>query len=57
MGGKFLDSDNGDSSAVVAEYNEQRERQVAEAIWDWWISKLPYKDWYAKKYKQQHLDL
>ena len=57
MGGKFLDSDNGDSSAVVAEYNEQRERQVAEAIWDWWISKLSYKDWYAKKYKQQHLDL
>ena len=57
MGGKFLDSDNGNSSAVVAEYNEQRERQVAEAIWDWWISKLSYKDWYAKKYKQQHLDL
>ena len=52
LDGKFLDSGNGDCSAVVAEYDEQKEREIAEAIFDWWISKKSYKQWYAEKYLQ-----
>ena len=53
--GKFLDSDNGDCSAVVAEYDEQKEREVAEAIFDWWCSKRPFAAWFAEKYQQGKL--
>lgn len=56
LDGKFLDSDNGDCSAVVAEYDEQKEREIAEAIFDWWISKKPFKQWFAEKYQQGTLD-
>lgn len=54
--GKFLDSDNGDCSAVVAEYDEQKEREIAEAIFDWWCSKRPFAAWFAEKYQQGTLD-
>lgn len=54
--GGFSDSANGDCSAVGAEYNEQIERAVAEAIFDWWISKKSYKEWYAEKYLQSSFD-
>lgn len=54
---KFLDSDNGDCSAVVAEYDEQKEREIAEAIFDWWISKKSFKQWFAETYQQGTLDL
>lgn len=57
LDGKFLDSDNGDCSAVVAEYDEQKEKEIAEAIFDWWISKKPFKQWFAETYQQQKLDL
>lgn len=57
MVGKFLDSDNGEASAVVAEYDEAKERQIAEAIFDWWISKKSFKQWFAETYQQQKLDL
>lgn len=56
LDGKFLDSDNGDCSAVVAEYDEQKEREIAEAIFDWWISKKSFKQWFAEKYQQGTLD-
>lgn len=56
LGGKFLDSGNGDCSAVVAEYDEQQERAIAEAIFDWWISKKSFKQWFAEKYQQGRLD-
>ena len=54
--GKFLDSGNGDCSAVVAEYDEQKEREIAEAIFDWWCSKRPFAAWFAEKYQQGTLD-
>lgn len=57
MVGKFLDSDNGEASAVVAEYDEAMEREIAEAIFDWWISKKSFKQWFAETYQQQKLDL
>ena len=55
--GKFLDSGNGDCSAVAAEYDEQKERAIAEAIFDWWISKKSFKQWFAETYQQRTLDL
>lgn len=32
------------------------EDEIAEAIFDWWISGKPYKQWYADKYLQQKFD-
>lgn len=32
------------------------EDEIAEAIFDWWISGMPYKKWYADKYLQQKID-
>ena len=57
LDGKFLDSGNGDCSAVAAEYDEQKERAIAEAIFDWWISKKSFKQWFAETYQQGTLDL
>lgn len=56
MVGKFLDSDNGEASAVVAEYDEAKERQIAEYIFDWWVSKKSFKQWFAETFQQQTLD-
>lgn len=56
LDGKFLDSGNGDCSAVAAEYDEQKERMIAEAIYDWWRSKRPFKQWFAETYQQGTLD-
>ena len=56
LDGKFLDSGNGDCSAVAAEYDEQKERAIAESIFDWWISKKSFKQWFAEKYQQGTLD-
>lgn len=54
--GKFLNSGNGDCSAVAAEYDEQKERMIAEAIYDWWRSKKSFKQWFAETYLQGTLD-
>lgn len=32
--------------------DEQSENEIAEAIFDWWISGKPYKKWYSDKYLQ-----
>ena len=32
------------------------EDEIAEAIFDWWISGKPYKQWYADKYLQLKFD-
>jgi phosphoadenosine phosphosulfate reductase len=37
-------------------YDEAKEREIAEAIFNWWISKLSYREWYAKTYLQQTID-
>ena len=52
-GGKFFDSTDGKCSTASAQnYDEQIEREVAENIIDWWISKKSYKEWYAQKFLQ-----
>ena len=32
------------------------EDEIAEAIFDWWISGKPYKQWYADKYMHLKFD-
>ena len=57
VGGKFFDSTDGKCSTVSAQdYDEQIEREVAENIIDWWVSKKSYKQWYADKFLQHTLD-
>lgn len=47
-------SDSPTSGGVdVGQYTED---EIAEAIFDWWISGKPYKQWYAEKYLQQKID-
>lgn len=47
-------SDSPTSGGVdVGQYMED---EIAEAIFDWWISGKPYKQWYAEKYLQQKID-
>ena len=47
-------SDSPTSSGVdVGQYTED---EIAEAIFDWWISGKPYKKWYADKYLQLKID-
>lgn len=35
---------------------EEQENEIAENIFDWWISGKPYKKWYSEKFLQQKLD-
>jgi hypothetical protein len=60
-GAEFLDGVNEQGAAVNAEsqsteIDDTIEREIAEAIFDWWISKKPYKQWYSDKYLQQKFD-
>jgi hypothetical protein len=50
--GGFSDSTNEGGASVSA---ENIEREIAENIFDWWISKKSYKKWYAEKFLQQHI--
>lgn len=35
---------------------EEQELEIAENIYDWWISGKSYKKWYAEKFLQGKLD-
>ena len=36
--------------------NEELENQIAENIFDWWLSGVSYEQWYADKFLQQRID-
>lgn len=36
--------------------NEELENQIAENIFDWWISGKSYEEWYATKFLQGKID-
>ena len=36
--------------------NEELENQIAENIFDWWLSGVSYEQWYADKFLQQQID-
>lgn len=58
MGGFSIgvNAEGEDVNAVSQLTDEQIEREVAEAIFDWWISKKSYRKWYADKYLQRELN-
>ena len=35
---------------------EEQENEIAENIYDWWISGKSYKQWYSEKFQQLKLD-
>ena len=35
---------------------DEQENEIAENIYDWWISGKSYKQWYAEKFQQLKLD-
>lgn len=35
---------------------EEQENEIAENIYDWWISGKGYEKWYAEKFMQPKLD-
>lgn len=46
----------GSSNSSSDRLTEEQENEIAENIYDWWISGKSYKQWYAEKFKQMKLD-
>ena len=44
------------SSSSSDRLTEEQENEIAENIYDWWISGKSYKQWYADKFLQLKLD-
>ena len=44
------------SSSSSDRLTEEQENEIAENIYDWWISDKSYKQWYAEKFQQMKLD-
>lgn len=40
---------------ISGNLTDEQETEIAENIYDWWISSKPYKQWYAEKFQQQDL--
>lgn len=55
-GAKSIAKTTPKGQSVNTEYNEQAEREIAEAIFDWWRSKKSFDEWFAETYLQQKLD-
>ncbi len=45
-------SENLSAEGAVEGYREPTEDEIAEKIFDWWISSLSYSEWYAQEYLQ-----
>lgn len=44
------------SSSSSDRLTEEQENEIAENIYDWWISGKSYKKWYAEKFQQMKFD-
>ena len=44
------------SGSSSGRLTEEQENEIAENIYDWWISGKSYKQWYAERFKQMKLD-
>ena len=44
------------SSSSSDRLTEEQENEIAENIYDWWISGKSYKQWYVEKFQQMKLD-
>lgn len=56
LGRQPLDASADVLSDPSSDYNEEMEREIAENIFDWWISKKSHAAWYAQKFLQQKID-
>lgn len=36
--------------------DEELENQIAENIFDWWLSGVSYEQWYTEKFRQTRID-
>lgn len=45
------------SSSSSDRLTEEQENEIAENIYDWWISGKSYKQWYAEKFQQMKLEV
>lgn len=43
-------------SSSSGRLTEEQENEIAENIYDWWVSSKSYKRWYAEKFQQMKLD-
>lgn len=50
-------SDSPSLNGISGGRNDPTEDEIAEKIFDWWISGKSYSKWYADKYLQLKLDL
>lgn len=44
------------SSSSSDGLTDEQEREIAENIYDWWISGMSYKRWYAERFLQYELE-
>lgn len=44
------------SSSSSDRLTEEQENEIAENIYDWWISGKSYQKWYTEKFQQQKLN-
>lgn len=47
---------NGSADNAAVEQSEETERQIAETIFDWWISGKSYSEWYSRTFKELELN-
>lgn len=47
---------NGSADNAAVEQSEETERQIAEKIFDWWISGKSYSEWYAERFLQKKIN-
>ena len=58
-GKDIIEQKNGFSENTISDdldVGQLSEDEIAETIFDWWISGKPYKQWYADKYLQQKIN-
>ena len=55
-GSRVLAAPGFSSSSSSDRLTEEQENEIAENIYDWWISGKSYKKWYAEKFQQMKLE-
>lgn len=50
-----VDANHRFGGGISGNLTDEQETEIAENIYDWWISSKPYKKWYSDKFQQQDL--
>lgn len=51
-----VDANHQNGGGISDNLTDEQENEIAENIYDWWISGKSYKQWYAEKFQQMKLD-